>query len=76
MLRNDVEANYGDENFPGLDLRAKSGTAETGDGGNSHAWFYGYSGDHAFVVMVENGGAGAAVALIFAAFTGKKISAV
>ena len=62
MLRNDVEANYGDENFPGLELRAKSGTAETGDGGNYHAWFYGYSGDHAFVVMVENGGAGAAVA--------------
>ena len=62
MLRNDVEANYGDDNFPGLELRAKSGTAETGDGGNFHAWFYGYSGDHAFVVMVENGGAGATVA--------------
>ena len=62
MLRNDVVANYGDDNFPGLELRAKSGSAETGDGKNTHAWFYGYSGDYAFVVMVENGGAGATVA--------------
>ena len=62
MLRDDVLDNYGDDNFPGLELRAKSGSAETGDGRNTHAWFYGYTGDYAFVVMAENGGAGATVA--------------
>lgn len=62
MLRNDVISNYGDDNYPGLKLRAKSGSAETGDGKDTHAWFYGYSGDHAFIVLVENGGAGATVA--------------
>ncbi len=62
MLRNDVEVKYGDENFPGLELRAKSGSAEMGDGGLTNAWFLGYSGDYAFVVMVEHGGAGSDVA--------------
>ena len=62
MLRNNVLSNYGDENFPGLELRAKSGSAETGDGNATNAWFLGYSGDYAFVVMVEHGGAGATVA--------------
>ena len=53
-------------NFPGLELHAKSGTAEVGGGKNSHAWFYGYIGSEeyplAFVVVVENGGGGFAVA--------------
>ena len=62
MLRNNVEAKYGDDNYPGLELRAKSGSAETGDGGATNAWFVGYSGDYAFVVLVEHGGAGADVA--------------
>ena len=66
MLHNDVVATYGEDNFPGLDLCAKSGTAEVGDGNTPHSWFYGYIRNedypYAFVVLVENGGSGAAVA--------------
>ena len=59
LLRNNVIMNYGDDNYPGLEMGAKSGTAETGDGGEPNAWFTGYTGKYAFVVMVENGGGGA-----------------
>lgn len=62
MMRNNVIVNYGDNNYPGLELRAKSGTAEGGDGKAPDAWFCGYSGDYAFIVCVENGGYGSAVA--------------
>ena len=52
---------YGAENFPGLSLCAKSGTAETGDG-SSHAWFTGFLDDsehpYAFCVVLENSGSG------------------
>ncbi|WP_406318437.1 penicillin-binding transpeptidase domain-containing protein [Streptosporangium sp. NBC_01639] len=42
----------------------KTGTAEFGSGKEppSHSWFIGYRGDLAFSVIVEGGGAGAAVA--------------
>ena len=50
-------------NFPGLDICAKTGTAELGDG-NSHSWFVGFldSEEHpyAFVVLIEKGGSGLA----------------
>jgi len=53
-------------NFPGLELHAKTGTAEVGGGKTSHAWFTGYITNEgyplAFVVVVENGGGGYAVA--------------
>ena len=66
MLHNDVVNQYGEGNFPGLDLCAKSGTAEVGDGNTPHSWFYGYIRNpgypYAFVVLVENGGSGAEVA--------------
>lgn len=62
MMRNNVIVTYGDGNYPGLELRAKSGTAETGNGNAPNAWFCGYSGDYAFIVCVENGGYGSAVA--------------
>lgn len=62
MMRNNVVSNYGDGNYPGLALHAKSGTAEGGDGRTPTAWFCGYSGDYAFIVCVENGGYGSAVA--------------
>ncbi len=62
MMRFNVAAAYGEANFPGLKLCAKSGTAETG-GGTSHAWFTGFLDDpahpYAFVVLIENGGSGA-----------------
>ena len=54
------------KNFPGLELHAKTGTAEVGGGKDSHAWFVGYITNegypYAFVVIVENGGGGFAVA--------------
>ena len=54
------------QNFPGLDIHAKSGTAQLGGGREPHAWYVGYitNEDHplAFVVIVENGGGGTAVA--------------
>lgn len=62
MMRNNVISNYGDSNYPGLELHAKSGTAEGGDGNAPDAWFCGYSGDYAFIVCVENGGYGSSVA--------------
>lgn len=62
MMRNNVLTNYGDSNYPGLELHAKSGTAEGAAGRSPDAWFCGYSGDYAFVVCVERGGYGSAVA--------------
>ena len=62
LMRNNVTSNYGDGNYPGLELRAKSGTAEGGPGRSPDAWFCGYSGEFAFVVCVEKGGYGSAVA--------------
>jgi peptidoglycan glycosyltransferase len=54
------------ENFPGLSIHAKSGTAQVGNNKDPHAWYVGYitNKDYplAFVVMVENGGGGTAVA--------------
>lgn len=65
MMRNNVLENYGDGNFPGLELCAKTGTAEVGDV-TPHSWFVGFSQSedkpYAFVVVVENAGAGISVA--------------
>ena len=58
MMRNNVKEGYGDGNFPGLELHAKTGTAEVGTGRTPHGWFTGFSGDYAFIVCVENGGSG------------------
>lgn len=66
MMRNNVVSNYGAKNFPNLDICAKSGTAEVGDGRAPHAWFTGFLRDEenplAFIVLVENGGSGSTVA--------------
>lgn len=66
MMSYNVAAHYdGPNNFPGLKLCAKTGTAELGDG-SSHAWFVGFLADeqhpYAFVVLVENGGGGLSAA--------------
>lgn len=62
MMSYDVYKTYGQSNFPGLELYAKSGTAEVGGDLAPHSWFVGYitNTDHplAFVVVVENGGSG------------------
>ncbi len=66
MMANNVVSHYGFENFPGLSLCAKSGTAEVGDYKEPHAWFAGFLNDdsnpYAFIVLVENSGYGADVA--------------
>lgn len=66
MMRNNVVTEYGQSQFGDLAVCAKSGTAEVGGGEEPHAWFAGLidDPDHplAFVVLVENGSAGARVA--------------
>ena len=56
MMRYNVVNNYGTGNWPGLELHAKTGTAEFGDG-TSHAWFAGFITNDdaplAFVVIAE-----------------------
>lgn len=66
MMGYNVSKSYGESRFEGLELHAKSGTAELGADISPHAWFVGYidNDNHklAFVVMVENGGGGSSVA--------------
>lgn len=66
MMRGAVTEHYGEKRFAGMELCAKSGTAEVGGGKKPNAWFVGFSRDaehpYAFVVVVEQGGGGAAVA--------------
>ncbi|MBR1530776.1 MAG: penicillin-binding protein [Eubacterium sp.] len=67
MMRYNVQSWYGDDSYPGLNLCAKSGTAQI-DSNDSHniAWFTGFMDDdshpYAFVVVVENGGSGSQTA--------------
>lgn len=66
MMANNVARTYGADRFPNMELCAKSGTAEVGGGQSPHAWFAGFlqneDAPYAFVVLVENGGGGSAVA--------------
>lgn len=66
MMADNVEMTYGTSRFPNMDLCAKSGTAEVGDGQSPHAWFAGFlrneDAPYAFIVLVENGGGGNTVA--------------
>lgn len=61
LMHYNVINGYGAERFPGLELCAKTGTAERGDS-SSNAWFVGFLADeahpYAFVVMIERGGSG------------------
>ncbi|MBR2547500.1 MAG: penicillin-binding protein [Eubacterium sp.] len=65
MMKNNVEVSYGEGNFPGLDIYAKSGTAEV-EGRKPNAWFTGFIKNnkypYAFIVCVEDSGSGAQVA--------------
>lgn len=62
-MRNNVQIVYGDWNFPGLQVCAKSGTSQLGGEQTSNAMFAGFVENAeyplAFVVVVENGGYGA-----------------
>lgn len=66
MMAANVEKTYGTSRFPNMDICAKSGTAEVGEGKTPHAWFAGFLRNeetpYAFVVLVENGGGGSSVA--------------
>ncbi len=63
LMSYNVAYAYGAEKFPNLDICAKTGTAEVGDG-TSHAWFVGFLKDKnnplAFTVVIEKGGGGLA----------------
>ena len=65
LMRNNVVSIYGDWNFPGLEVCAKSGTAEVGGGALPNATFAGFvsNGEYplAFVCMVENAGSGSEI---------------
>lgn len=66
LMRNAVKVEYGESGFSGMELCAKTGTAEVDDGA-PHAWFTGFLDREdtplAFVVVVENGGSGKGTAL-------------
>ena len=66
LLAYNVTESYGTKRFPNMDLCAKTGTAEVGEGKAPHAWFTGFlrneEAPYAFVVLVENGGGGSKVA--------------
>ena len=63
LLRSNVENGYGDDNFPGLTVCAKTGTAEVGGSKKPNATFAGFCTDRnyplAFMVVVEDAGSGA-----------------
>ena len=76
MMRNNVVNIYGAWQFPDLEVCAKSGTAEVGDGTTPNATFAGFIRDTdyplAFIVIIEHGGAGSAAA---APIAGKVLNA-
>lgn len=62
LMRNNVENYYGDENFAGFTVCAKSGTAQVGGNQKPNAMFTGFVMDEdyplAFMVAIEDGGYG------------------
>ena len=66
-MRNNVTQKYGDWNFPGLSVCAKTGTAEVGGDQKPNAMFTGFVADEkyplAFIVCVEDGGYGSTVCI-------------
>ena len=66
-MRSNVKNVYGDWNFNGLSVCAKSGTSQLGGGEISNAMFAGFVADEkyplAFIAVVENAGYGASAAM-------------
>jgi peptidoglycan glycosyltransferase len=64
-MRYNVETKYGDQNFPGLTVCAKTGTAEVGGDKRPNAMIAGFVEDEqyplAFIIAVEDGGYGSTV---------------
>jgi peptidoglycan glycosyltransferase len=48
---------------PGVEVGAKTGTAEAAEGQEPHAWFIGFAGRYAVAVVLDNAGGGGANAL-------------
>ena len=67
MMRNNVIEKYGDENFTGFTVCAKSGTGQVGGGKEPNAMFAGFLTDEeyplAFLVAVEDAGYGRRVCI-------------
>lgn len=65
LMRNNVLTIYGEDNFPGLTVCGKSGTAQVGGDKKPNATFSGFVADEeyplAFIAVVENGGYGSDV---------------
>ena len=61
-MRNNVSSYYGDGMFPGMEVCAKTGTAEVGGGKQPTGWIVGFSANsatpYAFAVVVEEGSSG------------------
>lgn len=70
-MRSNVKNVYGDWNFEGLNVCAKSGTSQLGGDAVSNAMFAGFVADEkyplAFIAVVENAGYGASAAMPVAA---------
>ncbi len=67
MMRYNVTNHYGESKYKGLNLCAKSGTAQIdNDDDHNIAWFTGFMADdehpYAFVVVIENGNSGSQTA--------------
>lgn len=67
MMRYNVTNHYGESRYQGLNLCAKSGTAQIDSNENHNiAWFVGFMDDsehpYAFVVVIENGNSGSQTA--------------
>ncbi|XVS63182.1 penicillin-binding transpeptidase domain-containing protein [Actinosynnema sp. CA-299493] len=52
MMREVVESGTAPQLKPYGDVRGKTGTAQFGDGVNSHGWFVGYRGEVAFATLI------------------------
>ena len=63
MMNYNVQNAYGSWVFPGLNVSAKTGTAEVQTGDAPHSWLVGFLEDEtaplAFAIVVENGGSAA-----------------
>jgi len=62
FMRNNVQNYYGDDSYPGLQVCAKSGTAEVGGEKRPNAMYTGFVANEelplAFIVAIEDGGYG------------------
>jgi len=69
-MKSNVTNTYGQSRFPGLDIYAKTGTAEVGGNSVSNSWFVGFIKNQghplAFAVYAEGGGSGSGTAATIA----------